>query len=138
MVIRRRSGVCAGAAIQLWCNDHGSRPLGSGPRLSGHRPPVAPERCRLKRVDLQARALLMRLKEASVARLTFIPDQHDVSHLPTWVRAAKEITDGLRSARCYFEEVWQRTRKRVPGTFSTSFQNRSLKRSSSQTILLVA
>jgi len=43
---------------------------------------------------VQARTLLMRLKEASVARLTFMPDHHDVSHLPTWVRAAKQITDG--------------------------------------------
>lgn len=43
---------------------------------------------------LQARMLLMRLKQASVARLTFMPDQHDVSHLPSWVRAAKQITDG--------------------------------------------
>jgi len=34
------------------------------------------------------------LKEARVARLTFMPDQRDVSHLPTWVRAAKQITDG--------------------------------------------
>ena len=42
----------------------------------------------------QARTLLMHLKEASVARLTFMPDQHDVSDLPTWVRAAKQITDG--------------------------------------------
>ena len=43
---------------------------------------------------LQARTLLMRLKGASVARLTFMSDQHDVSYLPTWVRAAKQITDG--------------------------------------------
>jgi len=42
----------------------------------------------------QARALLMRLKEASSARVTFMPDQHDVSHLPTWVRTGKQITDG--------------------------------------------
>ena len=42
----------------------------------------------------QARALLMRLKDASNARVTFMPDQHDVSHLPTWVRIAKQITDG--------------------------------------------
>jgi predicted nucleic acid-binding protein len=42
----------------------------------------------------QARTLLMRLKEARVARFTFTPDQHDVSHLPTWVRTAKQITDG--------------------------------------------
>jgi uncharacterized protein len=42
---------------------------------------------------LQARTLSMRLKGARIARLTFMPDQHDVSHLPTWVRAAKQITD---------------------------------------------
>ena len=41
-----------------------------------------------------ARTLLMRLKEAPTSRLTFIPDDHDVSHLPGWVRAPKQITDG--------------------------------------------
>jgi hypothetical protein len=38
--------------------------------------------------------LLMRLKEVRVARLTFMPDQDDVFHLPTWVRTAKQITGG--------------------------------------------
>jgi hypothetical protein len=42
----------------------------------------------------QARMLLMRLKEVRVARLTFMPDQDDVFHLPTWVRTAKQITGG--------------------------------------------
>jgi predicted nucleic acid-binding protein len=42
----------------------------------------------------QARTLLLRLKEARSSRLTFIPDEHDVSHLPAWVRAPKQITDG--------------------------------------------
>jgi predicted nucleic acid-binding protein len=42
----------------------------------------------------QARMLLLRLKEARTTPLKFIPDEHDVSHLPTWVRAAKQITDG--------------------------------------------
>jgi uncharacterized protein len=42
----------------------------------------------------QARTLLLRLKEARTSRLTFIPDEHDVSHLPGWVRAPKQITDG--------------------------------------------
>lgn len=37
----------------------------------------------------QARALLLRLKEAPRSRLTFISDEHDVSHLPGWVRAPK-------------------------------------------------
>ena len=41
----------------------------------------------------QARGLLLRLKETT-SRLMFIPDGHDVSHLPSWVRAPKQITDG--------------------------------------------
>lgn len=42
----------------------------------------------------QARTLLLRLKEARTSPLLFIPDAHDVSHLPAWVRAPKQITDG--------------------------------------------
>jgi uncharacterized protein len=42
----------------------------------------------------QACTLLLRLKEAPTSPLTFIPDEHDVSHLPGWVRAPKQITDG--------------------------------------------
>ncbi|HEY6351883.1 MAG TPA: hypothetical protein VI636_21000, partial [Candidatus Angelobacter sp.] len=42
----------------------------------------------------QARTLLLRLKEARSSPLTFIPDAHDVSHLPGWVRAPKQISDG--------------------------------------------
>jgi predicted nucleic acid-binding protein len=42
----------------------------------------------------QARTLLLRLKEADVLRFNFIPDNQDVSHLPTWVRTPKQITDG--------------------------------------------
>lgn len=42
----------------------------------------------------QARTLLLRLKRARNSRLTFIPDGHDVSHLPAWVGAPKQITDG--------------------------------------------
>lgn len=42
----------------------------------------------------QARTLLLRLKEARVSRLIFIPDEHDISYLPSWVRAPKQITDG--------------------------------------------
>jgi len=42
----------------------------------------------------QARTLLLRLKEVRTSRLAFIPDAHDVSHLPGWVRAPKQITDG--------------------------------------------
>ena len=42
----------------------------------------------------QARTLLLRLKEARTSPLQFIPDEHNVSHLPAWVRTPKQITDG--------------------------------------------
>ena len=42
----------------------------------------------------QARTLLLRLKQAKNSTLTFIPDNHDISHLPAWVRAPRQITDG--------------------------------------------
>src|SRR5215469_8605218 len=40
----------------------------------------------------QARDLLLRLKAASA--LKFIPDDHGISHLPGWVKTAKQTTDG--------------------------------------------
>jgi hypothetical protein len=42
----------------------------------------------------QARALLLRLKQARPARLTFIADEHDISYLPGWVKTPRQITDG--------------------------------------------
>jgi len=42
----------------------------------------------------QARSLLLRLKEARTHPLEFIADVHDVSHLPGWAKAPKQITDG--------------------------------------------
>lgn len=42
----------------------------------------------------QARELLFRLKRAKPQGLVFIPDDHDISHLPAWVKAPKQITDG--------------------------------------------
>ena len=41
-----------------------------------------------------ARTLLLRLKRGNSLRFTFIPDDHDVSHIPAWVKTAKQITDG--------------------------------------------
>ena len=43
---------------------------------------------------MQARTLLLRLKKAHPCPLAFIADGHDVSYLPGWVRAPKQITDG--------------------------------------------
>ena len=42
----------------------------------------------------QSRALLLQLKRAKALSFTFIPDDHDVSHLPAWVKSPGQITDG--------------------------------------------
>ncbi len=41
-----------------------------------------------------ARTLLQRIQRANASRFTFISDAHDLSHLPAWVRTAKQITAG--------------------------------------------
>jgi hypothetical protein len=42
----------------------------------------------------QACDLLQRLKAAQRVSFTFIPDGQDVSYLPSWVKTAKQTTDG--------------------------------------------
>ena len=42
----------------------------------------------------QARDLLGRMKNAGAIKFSFIADQHDASHLPGWVKTAKQVTDG--------------------------------------------
>ena len=41
-----------------------------------------------------AKTLLLRLNTENTLRFTFIPDDHDISHLPGWVKTARQITDG--------------------------------------------
>jgi len=41
-----------------------------------------------------ARTLLLRLKAEKALKFAFISDDHDVSHLPGWVKTAKQTTDG--------------------------------------------
>lgn len=43
---------------------------------------------------LQARDLLLRLKATNVMTFRFLPDDQDISRLPTWVKTAKQTTDG--------------------------------------------
>jgi len=40
------------------------------------------------------RDLLLQLKSGTVLKFTFIIDDQDVSHLPGWVKSAKQTTDG--------------------------------------------
>jgi uncharacterized protein len=42
----------------------------------------------------QARTLLMRMKNADAFRSNFIADDHELSHLPAWVKAPRQLTDG--------------------------------------------
>jgi uncharacterized protein len=42
----------------------------------------------------QACQLLKQLKEAPRVSFTFIPDGQDITHLPRWVKTAKQTTDG--------------------------------------------
>ena len=41
-----------------------------------------------------ARNVLLRLKGGKTLKFTFIPDDHDVSQLPAWVKSGKQTTDG--------------------------------------------
>jgi uncharacterized protein len=43
---------------------------------------------------VQARELLLMLKASESIRCTFIPDAHDISHLPKWVKSPKQTSDG--------------------------------------------
>jgi len=42
----------------------------------------------------EARALLHRIKTADGLKFTFLADDHDLSHMPAWVKSAKQTTDG--------------------------------------------
>ena len=41
-----------------------------------------------------ARTLLIHLKETKVLRFVFLPDDHDISQLPGWVKTPRHTTDG--------------------------------------------
>lgn len=42
----------------------------------------------------QARSLLLQMKQAETPTFSFIADDHDVSHLPSWVKSPRQTTDG--------------------------------------------
>jgi predicted nucleic acid-binding protein len=46
----------------------------------------------------QARTLLLQLKSATKVKFLFLPDDHDISHLPAWVKSARQTTDGHLAA----------------------------------------
>jgi hypothetical protein len=66
----------------------------------------------------EARALLLRLKKAKTMPLAFIPDDHDISHLPAWVKTAKQTTDGhLVQLAAANGAVLATLDERIPGAY---------------------
>jgi uncharacterized protein len=66
----------------------------------------------------QARTLLLRLKASDSPRFTFIPDDHDVSHIPGWVKTAKQTTDGHLAQLARAKSAILATLDgRIPGAF---------------------
>ena len=67
---------------------------------------------------VEARSLLLRLKNSNVFPFTFLLDDHDISHLPAWVKSSKQTTDGhlaqLASAQ---GAILATLDERIPGAF---------------------
>lgn len=42
----------------------------------------------------QAQSLLLRMKKSGAVPFVFLPDDHDISHLPAWVKTPHQTTDG--------------------------------------------
>src|SRR4029077_4172883 len=65
-----------------------------------------------------ARNLLIQLKSGTTLRFTFIPDDQDVSHLPAWVKSAKQTTDGhLAQLAKANGAILATLDAKIPGTF---------------------
>lgn len=65
-----------------------------------------------------ARTLLRRLKTENAVKFTFIFDDHDVSHIPAWVKTAKQITDGhLAQLAKAKSAILATLDERIPGAF---------------------
>jgi uncharacterized protein len=66
----------------------------------------------------QARTLLLRLKESAAPAFTLFPDSHGVSHLPAWVKTARQITDGhLAQLAKANGAVLATLDRKIPGAF---------------------
>lgn len=66
----------------------------------------------------QARALLMKMKKSEAVTFGFIADDRDVSHLPAWVKSARQTTDGhLAELAAAHDAVLATLDERIPGAF---------------------
>ena len=66
----------------------------------------------------EARVLLLRLKALPALRFTLLQDGNDVSCLPSWVKTAKQITDGHLAELAKANGIVLATLDRkIPGAF---------------------
>ncbi|MFY9690045.1 MAG: PIN domain-containing protein [Candidatus Acidiferrales bacterium] len=67
----------------------------------------------------QGRELLLKVKNSDRMRWIFIPDDHDISRLPKWVRTPKQTTDGhLAELARANGAVLATLDRRIRGTFA--------------------
>jgi predicted nucleic acid-binding protein len=70
----------------------------------------------------QARTLLARLKRSKAVRFGFIADDHDVSHLPSWAKSARQTTDGhLAQLAIANDAILATLDERIPGALVIPF-----------------
>jgi len=75
---------------------------------------------------IQARELLLKLKNTKRIHCALIPDHHDIRHLPKWVRSPKQTTDGhLVELAKANEAVLATLDRRIPGAFVVPQSRRS-------------
>jgi hypothetical protein len=69
----------------------------------------------------QARILLLKLRKSGILPFSFIPDNHDVSHLPAWVKNPRQTTDGhLAELARANGAVLTTLDERIPGAYLVS------------------
>jgi uncharacterized protein len=68
-----------------------------------------------------ARQLLLQMKTGRTPFLTFLQDDHDISHLPSWVETSNQTTDGhLAQLAAANGAILATFDRRVPGAFLIS------------------
>jgi predicted nucleic acid-binding protein len=66
----------------------------------------------------EAQTLLLRLKKTNIPQFTFISDDHDISHLPGWVKTGKQTTDGhLMQLASANKALLATLDEKIPGAF---------------------
>ena len=67
---------------------------------------------------MHAKTVLSRLKKSESLSHAFLTDNHDVSHLPAWVKTAKQTTDGhLLQLASGHGAILATLDTRIPGAF---------------------